>query len=152
VLYHDRHVGFDDAGKIGSRWNFFRISQIVKPHVLCPARGHCNRVGAGRFAIREEDGNQDVSILIRGIEQADGLMAGEFRLGTVAPAGNIALRDCPKPRSDCLHVSLLKQRKTQRACQYDLRFVFTKGFVPGSEFTLSGASSVRRQSSCVTRD
>ena len=107
MLDHDRYVGFDDAGKIGSQGNFFRISQIVKPDVLCPARGHRNRVRPGRFAIREEDGNHDVSVLIRGVEQADRLMAGEFGFGTVAPAGNIALRDRPKPCSDCVLLCLL---------------------------------------------
>jgi hypothetical protein len=87
VLYHDRHVRLDDAGKISSRRNFFRLAQIIKPDVLCAARRHCNCIGAGRFPIRKEDGNKDVSILIRGVEQADGLVTGEFRFGAVTQLG-----------------------------------------------------------------
>ena len=100
MLDYDRHIGLDDAGKISSRRDFFRLAQVVKADVLGAPCGHCNRIRAGRFPIRKENGDNDVSILIRSVEQADGFVAGKCGFGTVTPAGNVALRYRPEPNRD----------------------------------------------------
>src|SRR6185437_206943 len=107
VLDDHGHVGFDDARKLGTLRNRLRLLQIVEPNMLRPPSRHCDFVGPSRLPVGEEHRDAYVSVSIARVQDAGGLVALQFRFGTVTPSGDIAFRNGPPSFSDRLHHHLL---------------------------------------------
>src|SRR5262245_39169337 len=68
-----------------------------------PSRGERHAIRADRLAVGEVDGDRDMGVAIRGIENAGGLVRDQGAVGKRAFGRNVALGDRPPLASDWLH-------------------------------------------------
>src|SRR5579859_5961905 len=97
------HVGFDDAGKIGSTRNGLRLLQIVEPDMSRSPGGDCDLIRTRCLFVGKENHDANMSVLISRVQDACRLMALQFWLWAMTPGGNITFGDGPPPFSDRLH-------------------------------------------------
>ena len=108
MLDDDRHVGFDDARKIGARGIGRGFCRSLNRTCLVRRAGTVISYGPTASSSAEEQRDPDVGILIASVEDAGGLVALQFRFGAVTPSGNITFGDGPPPFSDRFHILLLR--------------------------------------------
>src|SRR5919112_4992574 len=95
VLHHVGHAEVDHARVVGVGGYGFGVGKLVETDVPRSPGGQRVRVRPRGLAVLEVDGDLDVGLLSRGVQQARRLLARKLWFEAVAPGGNIALRYSP---------------------------------------------------------
>jgi hypothetical protein len=103
MLHDDRHVRFDDTGKIRVDGYRFWIPQIIKPNVPRPARRDHDAIRPARLTIGKINRDFDLSVVVGGVQDANGFMTGELGRRAMAVRRNVTFRNGPALCPDRFH-------------------------------------------------